>query len=132
MVRLKNITREMLKIYKPISNLDWLNYKIVRADALTYHHIKKRANGGKRSIENGAILTQVAHRYLNLIECQDIDIYNAINKIFQVVNDQKSEPTLDQRQVLECLLRQFETEHRWDKGSKGKLLIKREYLRRGL
>jgi hypothetical protein len=120
----------MLKIYKPISGLDWLNYKIVRADALTYHHIKKRADGGKRSIENGAILTQIAHRYLNLIEYQDIDKYNAINKVFQIVNDQKCEPTIGQREVIECLLQQFEAEHRWDKGRKGKLLIKREYLRR--
>ena len=27
---MKQITREMLKIYKPISNMDWLNYKLVK------------------------------------------------------------------------------------------------------
>lgn len=122
----------MLKIYKPISGLDWLNYKIVRTDALTYHHIKKRANGGKKSIENGAILTQIGHRYLNLIECQDIETYELLNNMFRIVNEQRIEPTHEQRLAIEYLLRQFESEHRWDKGRKGKLLIKREYLRRGL
>lgn len=122
----------MLKIYKPISGLDWLNYKLVK-EKISYHHCIKRSDGGKRTIENGALLMRdTAHPYLHLIEILDIDTYNAINKIFQVVNDQRCEPTLDQRQVLECLLQQFETEHRWDKGRKGKLLIKREYLRRGL
>ena len=45
-VRLKNITREMLKIYKPYSYLDWMNYRLVKKD-LTAHHIKKRENGGR-------------------------------------------------------------------------------------
>ena len=129
---MKNITREMLKIYQPFSNLDWLNYKIIRTNDLTYHHIKKRANGGKRSIDNGAILTQIAHRYLNLIECQDTETYELLNNMFRIVNEQRSEPTHEQRLAIEYLLRKFESNHRWDKGRGGKLLIKREYLRRGL
>lgn len=129
---MKNITREMLKIYKPISNLDWFNYKIVRKDEMTFHHIQKRCDNGKRIISNGALLLPHSHRYLHLIEYKDIDTYVAINKIFKFVNEQQFEPTMEQREILEYLLQQFESEHRWDKGSKGKLLIKREYLRRGL
>ena len=122
----------MLRIYKPISNLDWLNYKIVRKEDLTFHHIVKREHFGKREVSNGCLLMPVAHRYVHLIEYKDIDTYVAINKIFKYINEQQHEPTMEQREILEYLLTQFESKHRWDKGSKGKLLIKREYLRRDL
>lgn len=121
--------RDMLKIYQPFSNLDWMNYKLSRKD-ITFHHIQKRSSGGKRTIENGALLMPVAHQYLHLIEFRDIDTYNAINKIFECINHQRSEPTEGQREVIEYLLREFERVHRWDKGSKGKLLLQRKYLRR--
>lgn len=123
------IVREMLKIYEPISGLDWLNYKLVRKD-VTYHHMIKRSDGGKRTIENGALLMPVAHQYLHLIEFRDIDTYNAINKIFECVNYQKCEPSKGQREVIELLLREFEREHRWDKGSKRRVLIQRKYKER--
>ena len=60
---MKTITKEMLRIYKPISNLDWMNYKLVK-DKATFHHIVKRENGGKEVLENGAILMPEAHQYL--------------------------------------------------------------------
>ena len=123
------IKREMLQIYEPVSNLDWMNYHLTRQE-VTYHHRKKRCDGGKRTIENGVLLMPIAHQYLHLIEFKDIDTYIAINKIFQVVNEQKREPTDAQREVIEHLLREFEVEHRWDKGRKGKLLLQRKYLRR--
>lgn len=123
------IRKEMLKIYKPISGLDWLNYKLVK-DKVTYHHIIKRESNGKRTIENGALLMPVAHQYLHLIENKDIDTYIGINKIFEYINQQQYEPTQEQREILEYMLRQFEYQHRFDKGSKGKILIKHKYLDR--
>jgi hypothetical protein len=120
---------EMLEIYKPISGLDWLNYKLVK-DKVTFHHIKKRDNGGKKTIENGALLMPIAHQYLHLIESKDMNIYIGINKIFEYINQQQYEPTAEQRQMLEYLLLQFENQHRFDKGSKGKMLIKHKYLER--
>jgi len=52
---MKQITREMLKIYQPLSNMDWMNYRLVRKD-LTFHHIVKRENQGKQEISNGCLL----------------------------------------------------------------------------
>lgn len=124
-----SVKREMLKIYKPISNLDWMNYKLVKKD-ITYHHIVKAENQGKRTIENGALIMPVGHQYLHLIECKDIETYIAINKIFKYVNQQMCEPTREQREIIEYLLQEFEKIHRWDKGNKGKLLIQRKYLER--
>lgn len=126
---MKQITREMLKIYKPYSNLDWMNYKLVRKD-MTFHHIKKRDDGGKRLIENGALLMPIAHEYLHLIEFKDIETYIAINKMFEFINKQRYEPTQEQREIIEYLLQEFEKVHRWDKNSKGKILIQRKYLER--
>jgi len=126
---MKKITQEMLKIYEPTSNLDWLNYKLVRKD-LTFHHIQKQCDKGKSTIDNGALLMPVAHQYLHLIECKDIETYIAINKLFKFINEQKCEPTREQREIIEYLLREFESVHKWDKNSKGKLIIKDKYLRR--
>lgn len=120
------VKQEMLKLYHPTSNLDWMNYKLVRKE-ITYHHIVKRCDSGKRTIDNGALLMPVAHQYLHLIEYKDIDTYNALNKIFSCVNYQGFEPSEGQRDVIEYLLREFERLHRWDKGRKGKLLIQRKY-----
>ena len=127
------ITSEMLKIYKPYSDLDWMNYHLVKSN-VTFHHIVKKSDSGKRVISNGALIMPVAlaHQYLHLIEYKDIDTYIAINKIFKYVNQQGHEPTMEQREIIEYLLKEFESEHKWDKGSKGKLLIKRKYLEREL
>ena len=128
---MKKITREMLKIYKPYSDLDWMNYKLVKKD-LTAHHIIKREDGGKLIQSNIALLMPVAHQYLHLIEYRDIETYNAINKILKYVNEQQQEPTMEQRQIIEYLLKEFEKVHRWDKNSKGKLLIQYKYKQRSL
>lgn len=125
------ITKEMLKIYKPYSNMDWMNYKLVRKD-LTFHHIVKRENGGKREISNGALLIPVAHQYLHLIEYKDKETYNAINKIFYYINQQRYEPTREQREIIEYLLQEFEKVHKNDKNSKGKSLIQYKYRQRCL
>ena len=126
---MKQITREVLRIYKPISGLDWLNYKIVRSD-MTAHHVIKKEHHGKMEIGNICPLRSVSHQYLHLIECKDIDTYVAINEIFKHVCEQMYEPTKEQREVIEYLLQEFERVHRWDKGSKGKLLLQKKYLDR--
>ena len=98
---------------------------------LTYHHIVKKEDKGKTEIANGAILMPIAHQYLHLIECLDIDTYIALNNLFKIVNTQGYEPTREQRELIEYLLKEFESVHKWDKGLKGKLLVQRKYLERG-
>lgn len=74
----------------------------------------------------------VSHQYLHIIEFKDYKTYKHINEIFRIVNDQRYEPTREQRETLEYILTTFETKHEKDKNSKGKLLIKREYKQRYL
>lgn len=126
---MKEITKEMLTIYRPLSNLDWMNYKLVE-NKLTNHHIVKKEDGGSLKIHNIALLMPVSHSYLHVIEYKDIKTYNAINKLFKYINNQRQEPTKEQREIIEYLLLEFEEEHKEDKNSKGKLLIKKPYLNR--
>ena len=121
----------MLKIYKPISGLDWMNYRLVKKD-LTFHHIEKKEFGGKRVVENGCLLMPVAsaHQYLHLIECKDIETYITLNKLFKIINTQMAEPNQEQREIVEYLLEEFEYNHRNDKNSKGKTLIQKKYKER--
>jgi hypothetical protein len=126
---MKPITKEMLTIYKPLSNLDWMNYKLVE-NRLTNHHIIKREDGGALKINNIALLMPIAHSYLHVIEYKDIKTYEAINKIFRYINNQRKEPTQEQRELIEYLLLEFEQQHIEDKNSKGKQLIRKPYLDR--
>lgn len=124
------ITIQMLKIYKPVSGMDWLNYKIVRKSDMTFHHIVKREHGGTETMENGALILPTPHQYLHIIEYKDIDTYIALNKLFKIINNQQCEPTTEQREIIEYLLKSFEKEHKNDKNSKGKTLVRREFLQR--
>lgn len=128
---MNKITKEMLKIYKPISNLDWMNYKLVKKD-VTRHHIIKKEDGGKLEISNLALLMPIPHQYLHLIECKDIDTYIALNKIFKIINNQLHEPNKDQREIIEYLLQDFEYHNRNERNSKGKLIIQNKYKDRVL
>lgn len=125
----KRITRDMIKIYKPLGH-DWLNYKITQSNPLTFHHIKKKCDGGKETIDNGALLTEIGHQYIHLIEHRDKDTYITLNKMFKIINEQREAPTEEQRRIIEYLLQEFEREHKNDKNSKGKTLIQYKYLKR--
>lgn len=118
---------DMLEKYKPYSGLDWMNYRI--NGEITYHHIIKKCDGGKRIISNGALLIPTAHQYLHLIEYLDLSTYKDINIIFKEINKQSREPYQCQREDIEGLLLDFEDRHRWD-DKDGKLLIKKKYLKR--
>lgn len=65
---------------------------------------------------------------MHLIEYKDLKKYIAINKIFEYINQQQYEPTREQREIIECILKEFENEHMQDKNSKGKILIRRDYM----
>lgn len=126
---MRDITKDMLKIYKPISNLDWMNYKLIPRQ-LTVHHIIKKEHGGRLEIPNLALLMPISHTYLHLIECKEKKIYIAINKMFKFINKQLREPTEEQRDEIEYLLQDFETKHKNETNSKGRKLIRTAYLRR--
>jgi len=118
-VNMKDVTREMIRIYK-LKDHDWLNFKIVKMNEITFHHIKKDEDGGKCIISNGALLTEKAHQYLHCIERHDLDIYNEINRVFKEINEQGYGPTQNQYDKIELLFLKFECKH-------SKILVKGKF-----
>lgn len=51
-----------------------------RMKQLTYHHIRERRNGGKATVENGALLSAENHAWFNK-QCSEVQ--KQINKAFQ-------------------------------------------------
>lgn len=96
----------MLEIYKPLElGVDWLNYKIVKPSELTYHHIKEKRNGGKRTIQNGAILVRRSHDYLHYLDRYYHKHYRDLNELFHALNMTMQPPTEDYYEEVEHILR---------------------------
>lgn len=124
---MKSITKQMIKIYN-LDKLCFMGYTLDKT--ASFHHIVKKEHGGKEVVENGAVLNKTAHEYLHIIEYKDIGTYIAINKILKIINEQRDRPTTEQYQIISKILSMFEEEHKEDKTSKGKRLIKHQYLDR--
>ena len=106
---MKNVTNQMIEIYETYE-YDWMNY-LISDDEITFHHIKKKEDGGRLEISNGALLTPRAHTYLHFIENVDHDIYERLNNIFKNINLREQKINDKQRQIIEYLLLKFEIEH---------------------
>lgn len=135
---MREITREMIKEYRLMKlGYDFMGYEIKDRQDLSFHHLivprrncKALGLGGGYLKWNGSILNQnTSHDYLHLIEAKDLDMFIAITS---EMIDQNIKGRLDIenlrriRDILEC----FEREHSSDRGKKGKVLIKQEYMRR--
>ena len=135
---MKPITREMIKIYN-IRKLgyDFMGYKINRMESLSFHHLiipkrecPKKGYGDGYFLWNGAILRQdTSHDYLHLIESKDEDMFMAITS--EMIDENiKGKLDIENLRRIHDILTCFEREHCHDRGKKGKLLIKDEYIRR--
>ena len=103
---MKTIKQQMVDIFKTYE-YDWMNFR-VENDDLTYHHIKKAEDGGERTIDNGALLTNRAHKYLHKMETFDRESYDELNEIFKEINNQKDDLTYFQRNKIQLLLLKYE------------------------
>ena len=121
-------TKKLIEYYGIDDRLDWLNFPIIRSRELQFHHIKKKADGGTMALKNGAILTPTAHRFLHTIERYDIEIYNAITKMFKLYVKQGKAPTIEQRKIMQGILKEFYKKHKNTKTKKGKPIIKERYI----
>ena len=72
------VRERMITIY---GEACWMGYKLSKKNPFTYHHIIEKRNGGGVTIDNGAILTRIAHDDLNRIEQARRCYYNELNKL---------------------------------------------------
>lgn len=124
---MKQITKDMIKIYN-LKDYDFMGYRLIKSQA-TYHHLIKKEHQGKETINNGSVLMPISHNYLHIIEYKEFEIFDAINKIMKICN-KKGVVEVSDLKIINELLKMFEEEHRLDKTSKGKILIKHQYLDR--
>lgn len=134
---MREITKLMIREFN-IKKLgyDFMGFRLNIGDIYTYHHLivphrhcKEMGLGEGYTRENGAILFTTSHEYLHLIESKDLEIFNLITS---EMIDENIKGYLDTYNLMKIndLLNCFEREHEYDRGRKGKILIKREYYNR--
>lgn len=126
---MKYITKMMIEEYN-LRDIDFMGYKFTKGNASFHHLIIPRRNGGKETIENGAILNgKTSHPYLHLIESFDYDRFLAITS--EMIDENiLGRIDKDCLKRIDKILKGFEKEYSGKKGSKGKILIKEEYTKR--
>ncbi len=93
----------MVTIYRP-DGIDWLHIALTRDNPFTYHHIFKACWGGPVSLDNGAILTELSHKWLHRVEMNQLLCYNRLNELFKWLNETKAPPTQEYWCELRALL----------------------------
>ena len=121
---MNNTLKTMIKIWN-IKKMDWLGYE--NDERYSYHHLKKKSDGGKTTIENGSILHQSTHQYLHTIELYEYDMYLRLNQILKDVNKQRTMTTKEQLEEIKFILLSFQRLYEHKENSRGKLIIKDEY-----
>ena len=102
-----SILEKLIEQYGMYS-VDWMGFKLSKNNPLTYHHIKKNSEKGKKTIENGAPLTRAAHRFLNDLEILNPDLYEEWNKLFKDINNSEAPPTTLHKNKIRALRKKGE------------------------
>lgn len=97
-----------LQVLFKSSEYDWMNFKITKDNPLTFHHILKKEQGGEDIVDNGALLTIMAHRYLHLIEVLEPFLYDELNYYFKEVNERRILPYYYELDLIDEELQNFE------------------------
>ena len=111
LITLKEVTKLLIQIYGDQGH-DWMNYYLDKNNPYTFHHIKKKSQGGGYTLDNGALLTRLAHSYLHTIEQYDNETYLKLNLIFKRINESGQPPTVKQLKQIEFILKGFELKHK--------------------
>ena len=124
---MKYITKLMIEEYN-LKSIDMMGYRFNKNNASYHHLIIPKRYGGEESIENGAILNgRTSHPYLHIVESIDKDMFDYITiKIIE----EKYLGRIDKKclEEIDKALDSFEKEHSTKRTSKGKILIKPEYI----
>ena len=124
---MKEITKLIIEEYN-LKKIDFMGYRLNKKDASYHHLIIPRRLGGEESVDNGAVLNgRTSHPYLHVIENIDKGLF------WEITDEMVREKELG-RLDEECLknideiLGYFEYKYHDLRTSKGKVLIKEEYV----
>lgn len=85
---LRGVLKNLVIIHRP-NGFDWMNYALTKKNMYTYHHVQGKKNGGKVTIDNGAILTIWSHRFLHFLERTCPSAFLDLQSVFQEINRSK-------------------------------------------
>ena len=89
--------------------VDWMGFTLSKKNPLTYHHIKKESDKGKKTVENGAPLTKDAHRFLNCLERMKPELYDEWNDLFLDINRSEAPLTMEHKEKIKTLRKKGES-----------------------
>ena len=98
-----NVLTRMIDVYEP-GEEDWMGFKLATFNPYTFHHIRERRAGGKEELENGAILTDFGHKFLNYLDTHYHDVYEQYQTIFRRINKSKGPIDDDLREDIYGML----------------------------
>ena len=99
---MKAVVERLIEIYGTYG-VDWMGFELRRSNPLTYHHIKKDCAKGKKTLENGALLSRKGHRFLNCLELHCPILYEEWNALFIEINNSKAPLTEKHKQKIKTL-----------------------------
>lgn len=79
-------TKRVIKSYKVfLKETKYTGKKIRQLEGnMTYHHLRHRSEGGKTDVENGAIVNEMAHRYMHSLPREDEEVINNMLRKFKI------------------------------------------------
>ena len=90
-------------IFNP-DGFDWMNIRLTKDNDYTYHHIEEVKKGGKTTVENGAILTEISHRFLHILEAYCPKAYNDLQNVFMTINARMEPPSFELMKEIDQIL----------------------------
>lgn len=100
------LKKEMIEVY---GEFCWMNNMWVptKKNILTFHHILEKRNGGKAIWENGALISEESHRYLNYLDNEYHKIYKELNGLFYDLNRTYEPPTEEYYEEINQILKKI-------------------------
>lgn len=103
----RNLIIELSQIFD-IKDIDFLGYPITKDNPLQYHHIIFKQNGGKTTIDNGALLTSKSHSLFHKIVNNEYITSKKITREFKKLNESKMPPTVEYYEKIKELLIEYQ------------------------
>lgn len=110
-VIIMNRTLNYMLIMFGTPEYDWMGFKITDDNPITFHHIRKYHDGGADTVDNGAILSLLSHRYLHQIELSSGEIYSSINNVLKRINQSRRNATEEDYKLIRKYMEQYEQEY---------------------
>lgn len=90
-----NYTKPKNKLKELYGHRDMLT--LIESDILAFHHLIKKALGGKDTVDNGALLEESCHEWLHSLEEDDPELFDLINeclKLYKICLDLNKKKTI--------------------------------------